>query len=193
MKVVLKLAALALLTTASAVHALGNVHGGFFVRYDVDLGAKSGTGSPLHPTFTTPYFGTTVPYETLTIAADVGATGTCWKVSAIRFGTTGAEQKMWIESTPGTWVSLADDVVNTLDPSAYIYTESTTPKVIRIADFTSYAPGSQGTFSVTLNSLYYPSESRLESCDRFASMNGYPYVRISASGVVSFVRRQGAP
>lgn len=187
----LKLSLLALLTVASTASATGNVYGQFFVRYWVDLGARAGDGSPMFATFTPPGGSAPVPYEVLTVAADYAGFGTCWKVSAIRSGS--AEQKMWMESSPGNWVSLADDIVNTLDPSAYIYTESTTEILIRVADYGAYAPGSQGRFLLTLTGQYYPSESPLTTCDRFANTNNWPYVRVSATGVVTFVRRQGYP
>lgn len=191
MKVFLKLSVLALFTAASNAWA-GSVYGPFFARYYVDLNAQSPAGTPLFPTFTSPNTGTPVPYETFTVADSVSSTGTCWKVAATRLGST-AEQKMWIESTPGTWVTLADDVVNTLDPGAYIYTEKPTETVIRIADYRTYAAGTQGQFFVALTSLFYPNETRLQSCDRFALSDGWPYVRISASGAVTFVKRQGSP
>lgn len=186
-----KLSLLVLLTAASTALATGEVYGQFFMRYFVDLGARGGNGSPMYQTFVPPGFTAPVPYEVMVVASEYTGAGTCWKVSAIRTGS--AEQKMWIESSPGTWVSLADDVVNTLDPSAYIYTEYTTGTVLRVADYGPYAVGSQGQFLLTLNSLYYPPETRLATCDRFASSNGYPYVRISSTGAVTFVRRQGYP
>lgn len=186
-----KLFVLALLTAASTATAAGSVYGQFFTRYFVDLGARGGDGSPMHATFTPPGGSAPVPYEVLVVAAEFAGSGTCWKVAAIRTGN--AEQKMWIESSPGNWLSLADDIVNTLDPGAYIYTESPAGTVIRIADYGAYAPGSQGRFLVTLTSEFYPHESRLATCDRFASSDGWPYVRISATGAVTFVRRQGYP
>jgi hypothetical protein len=186
-----KLSALVLFATASAAQA-GSVNGPYFSRYYVDLNSRSPSGTPIYSTFIPPGGSTPIPYETFAIADSVGGSGSCWKVSAIRVGTS-AEQKMWMESTPGTWVSLADDVVNTLDPSAYIYTENPNETVIRIADYSAYAPGSQGQFLVNLNSQFYPHETRLQSCDRFALSSGWPYVRISASGAVTFVKRQGYP
>ncbi|WP_164017849.1 hypothetical protein [Pyxidicoccus trucidator] len=192
MNTLLKHFALVLLATASTAHATGNVHGSFFTRYHVDLSARRANGSPIHPTFTLPSGVGPVPYEAFTVAADAAGAGACWKVSAIRFSGT-AEQKMWIEATPGNWVSLADDVVNVLDPGAYIYTESAQPTVIRIADYTAYVPTEQGQFFVTVTAQYNPSESRLMSCDRAATLDGWPYVRISASGAVTFVKRQGSP
>jgi hypothetical protein len=186
-----KLSALVLFATASTALA-GSVNGSFFSRYLVDLNSRSPSGKPIYPTFIPPGGSTPVPYETFAIADDVSRTGSCWRVSAGRIGTS-AEQKMWMESTPGTWVSLADDVVNTLDPSAYIYTEYPNDVVIRIADYSAYAPGSQGEFVVSLDSRIFPNETRLQSCDRFALSSGWPYVRISASGAVTFVKRQGYP
>ncbi|QSQ20779.1 hypothetical protein JY651_36950 [Pyxidicoccus parkwayensis] len=191
MKSFLKLSALVLFAAASSAMA-GSVYGPFFARYLVDLNAHSPTGTPLYPTFTPPGASAPVPYETFTVADSVSNTGTCWKVAATRLGST-AEQKMWMESSPGTWMSLADDVVNTLDPGAYVYTERSTETVIRIADYRAYTTGSQGQFFVALTSLFYPNETRLQSCDRFAAADGWPYVRISASGVVTFVKRQGSP
>jgi hypothetical protein len=186
-----KLSLLVLLTAASTALATGHVYGPFFVRYFVDLGARGGDGSPMYQTFIPPGFTAPVPYEALVVAADYAGSGTCWKVAAIRTGS--AEQKIWIESTPGTWVSLADDTVNTLDPGAYIYTEYANGTSLRVADYGAYAAGSQGRFFLTLTSHFYPAETRLATCDRFASSDGWPYVRISSTGAVTFVRRQGYP
>ncbi|MCY1017447.1 hypothetical protein [Pyxidicoccus sp. MSG2] len=191
MKAFWKLSALVVFVTASAAQA-GSVYGPFFSRYYVDLNSRSPSGTPIYPTFISPNSGASVPYETFAISDSVSGTGSCWKVAAIRIGST-AEQKMWMESTPGTWVSLADDVVNTRDPGAYIYTEKPNDTVIRIADYAAYAAGSQGQFFVSLTSLFYPNETRLQSCDRFALSDGWPYVRISASGALTFVKRQGYP
>ncbi|WP_163997712.1 hypothetical protein [Pyxidicoccus caerfyrddinensis] len=191
MKAFWNLCALAAFATASTALA-GEVNGQFFARYYVDLNSRSPSGTPIYSTFIPPGGSTPIPYETFTIADSVAGVGTCWRVSAIRLGTS-AEQKMWIQATPGNWVSLADDVVNTLDPSAYIYTANPNETVIRIADYSAFAPGSQGQFLVTLDSIFYPPETRLQSCDRFALSSGWPYVRISASGAVTFVKRQGYP
>jgi hypothetical protein len=191
MKPLLKLSALALLAAASTA-AAGEVYGPFFTRYSVDLGALSRTGAPQHETFIPPGGSAPVPFALLTVANSYRGPGTCWSAAATRIGGL-AEQKMWIQSTPGTWVSLADDVVNSLDPAAYIYTEYETPTVIRIADYAEYAPGSQGQFQLALTSHFYPHETALQSCDRIANSAGWPYVRISATGAVTLVRRQGSP
>ncbi|MFP2903901.1 hypothetical protein ACLESD_02270 [Pyxidicoccus sp. 3LFB2] len=192
MNPLLKPSALALFLIASTAHATGNQHGSFFLRYFVDLSARSADGTPIHPTFPSPHGFGPIPYEAFTVADDAAGTGSCRKVSAIRLAGA-AEQKMWIEATPGNWVSLADDVVNVLDPGAYIYTENTTPKVIRIADFSDYDPAHQGKFFVTVTTYFNPGESRLVTCDREATRTGWPYVRISASGAVTLVWRQGSP
>ncbi len=105
----------------------------------------------------------------------------------------GNEQFTAAESTPGNWVSLADDVVNVLDPGAYIYTDYTGGTVIRIADYSAYSPGSQGQFLVCLTAFFHPTQARLAQCDSVAASTGWPYVRISASGAVTFVKRQGSP
>jgi hypothetical protein len=186
-----KLSLLVLLTAASTALATGHVYGQSFVRYWVDLGARGGDGSLMYPTFTPPGFTAPVPYEVLVVAGEYTSAGACWKVAAIRSGNS--EQKIWIESTPGNWVSLADDTINTLDPGAYIYTEYPTGTILRVADYGPYATGSQGRFFLTLTGHAYPHETRLATCDRMAAFDGWPYVRISSTGAVTFVKRQGYP
>ena len=40
---------------------------------------------------------------------------------------------------------------------------------------------------------FHPTQARLAQCDSVAASTSWPYVRISAPGAVTFVKRQGAP
>jgi hypothetical protein len=174
------LVSLAALT--SQAFANGDVYGQYFARYRVDLGAKNGDGSAMFATFSNPR-GQVVPYEIFTIGA-MNSTGACWRVSAI---SSLDDEQMWIEQTPGSWVSLSDDSINAHDPSAYIYTTSTNPTVVRIGDYNNVA--TKGRYLTTLDSLVFPNETALQSCDRMSA--GKPYAKYDGAGAVTIVRRQG--
>jgi len=168
-------------TLAHADGAFAQLSGPMMSQYEVDLTALHGNGTPLYATF---FNGRgNVPYAPVTVRSNAAA-GQCWRIAA--FGIDASDEQIWVQTSPGTWTSIADDTVGR-DPHVWIYTTGDSPIEVRVADFNI---GIKGHFNMTFDAFTAMSGADPARCD--ALSNGEPFIKVGPGGAITVVRHQGA-
>jgi hypothetical protein len=173
-----------IVTGALAAHA--TQYGQGIQLYPVDFAWKKSDGTTnAYSTFTTPQ-GRIVPYEPVTVSG-----GTCVEVGATT--NNGTDEILWVQQDNGTWIALADDIVNVRDPNAIIYAAATSDFVqTRISDYFNSTPRGQ----LNVRTRYVEPDSSIthksyeQVCDEWAAFRGIPYAK-KKNGKLTIVKRQG--